>query len=125
PGLRVKLTGPGGTREVVRATTAAALQREHGQIAINGHFFLPFPSADADAWVVGFAASEGRPFSAFEVPEQSYAIVANAPALNIDSRNRASIVHRDPADADGLHVRESVEIWTAVAGSAQIVSDGV
>lgn len=100
------------------------LRRTHAQIAINGHFFLPFPSTDTEAWLVGFAVSEGRVFSAFETPEQSYAIVANAPALNVDSRNRASIVHRDPADADGRRVLESVELWTTVAGSAQIVTDG-
>jgi hypothetical protein len=63
-------------------------------------------------------------FSAFESPEQSYAIVAAAPALNIDARNRARIVHRDPRRADGLHVRERVRLWNVVAGSAQIVTDG-
>ena len=124
PGVRVKLSPPGGTREVVRQRTTEYVMSAHAQIGVNGHFFLPFPSSDADAWVIGFAASEGRVFSAFETPEQSYALVADAPALDIDQRNHATIVHRDPGQPDGRHVREDVEVWTAVAGSAQIVTNG-
>jgi hypothetical protein len=123
-GIRFLLSEPRGSREVERETTLAFLRRTHAQVAINGHFFLPFPSTDTEAWVVGFGVSEGRVFSAFETPEQSYAIVANAPAVNIDSHNRASIVHRDPAAADGRRVAEPVELWTTVAGSAQIVTAG-
>lgn len=124
PGIRVALSPPAGGREVVRQSTLAFLTQEHAQIAINAHFFLPFPSADVDAWVIGLAASNGRVYSAFESPEQSFALVADAPALNIDPDNRASIVHRDPRQADGLHVLEPVRLWTALAGSAQIVTDG-
>ena len=124
PGLRFVLSPPAGSREVTRETTAAFLTRQRAQVAINGHFFLPFPSTDADAWLIGLAASEGRVFSAFETPEQSYALVADAPALNIDRQNRASIVHRDSTKPGGLHVMESVELWTTVAGAAQIVTNG-
>src|SRR4029079_18898552 len=101
PGIRFTLSPPSGTREVVRETPRAFLERQHAQIAINAHFFLPFPSADTDAWVIGLAASEGRVFSAFESPEQNYALVADAPALNIDAGNHASIVHRDRSRQDG------------------------
>ncbi|MEZ5318737.1 MAG: phosphodiester glycosidase family protein [Vicinamibacterales bacterium] len=125
PGIRLMLTPPAGPRETVRQTTADFVATVHAQAGINGHFFLPFPSTDTAAWLVGFAASEGRVFSAFESPEQSFALVADAPAINIDRANHASIVHRDPARPDGLHVREPVEVWTALAGSAQIVTDGV
>jgi hypothetical protein len=124
PGLRFKVSSPGGTRETVRQRTVDYLRQERAQLAINAHFFLPFPSTDTDAWVIGLAASEGRLFSAFESPEQSFAIVADAPALNIDARNRARIVHRNPKKPDGLHVRERVKLWNVVAGSAQIVTDG-
>jgi hypothetical protein len=124
PGIRFTLSPPAGSREVVRETTLAFLERQHAQVAINAHFFLPFPSADTDAWVIGLAASEGRVFSAFESPEQNFALVADAPAINIDAVNHAAIVHRDPAHTDGLHVREPVTLWTALAGSAQIVTDG-
>ncbi len=124
PGIRFTLSPPAGAREVVRQTSLEFLKAEHAQIAINAHFFLPFPSPDTDAWVIGLAASEGRVYSAFETPVQSFAITADAPALNIDRANHASIVHRDPSQSDGLHVRERVELWTALSGSAQIVTDG-
>jgi len=115
PGLRFKVTPPSGSRETIRETTLEFLTREHAQIAINAHFFLPFPSDDRDAWLVGLAASEGRVYSAFETPEQRYAIVADSPALNIDATNHATIVHRGDATA----------LWNTVSGSAQIVTDGV
>ena len=108
PGIRFKVSPPGGDREVLRQSTLDFLKQEHAQIAINGHFFLPFPSEDKTAWVIGLAASEGRVFSAFEIPEQSYALVAFAPAINIDRDNHASIVTYDPANADQKHVREKV-----------------
>src|SRR6185436_7639179 len=121
---RFKVSPPGGSRETIRQRTVDYLRQERAQLAINAHFFLPFPSDDTDAFVIGLAASEGRVFSAFESPEQSFAIVSDAPALNIDARNRARIVHRNPKKPDGLRVRERVRLWNVVAGSAQIVTDG-
>ena len=44
PGIRFKLTPPGGKLETVRQTTLAFLNQEHAQIAINAHFFMPFPA---------------------------------------------------------------------------------
>jgi exopolysaccharide biosynthesis protein len=122
--LRFTLSPPAGSREVIRQTTLEFLTQEHAQVAINAHFFLPFPSPDRDAWVIGIAASEGRVYSAFESPEQDYALVVDAPGLNIDRDNHATIVHRDRTQADGLHVAEPVALWTAFAGSAQIVTGG-
>lgn len=124
PGLRFMVSAPAGPREAVRQTTLEFLRQQKAQLAINAHFFLPFPSTDTDSWVIGLAASEGRVYSAFEIAQQSFAIVANAPALNIDSRNRARIVRRDQRKADGLQVRERVRLWNAVSGSAQIVTEG-
>jgi exopolysaccharide biosynthesis protein len=123
-GLRFKLSPPAGSREVVRQTTTEFLRQEQAQVAVNAHFFLPFPSTDTDAWLIGLAASNGRVYSAFETPEQSFAIVEDAPAVNIDASNHATVVHRDRTQADGAHVREAVTLWTVVAGSAQIITDG-
>ena len=75
--------------------------------------------------MIGLAASEGRVFSAFEIPEQSYALVAFAPAINIDRDNHASIVTDDPANPDQKHVREKVALWNVLSGSSQIVTRGV
>jgi hypothetical protein len=125
PGIAFKLSPPGGKLETVRQTTLEFLLQEHAQIAVNAHYFLPWPSSSPEASLVGFAASNGTVYSAFEVPEQSYALTPYAPALNIDAENHASIVHRDPAFADGKHILEPVKVWNAVAGSAQIVTGGV
>jgi hypothetical protein len=125
PGLRVMLSPAGGSREAVRETTLDFVRRQGAQFGVNGHFFLPFPSDDADAFVIGLAASEGNVYSAFETPEQSFALVPDAPALAIDRRNRARIVHRARGDATGRRVRERGSLWTAVSGSAQVVTDGV
>ena len=124
PGLRFKLSPSSGSREAVRQTTLDFLKQEGAQVAINAHFFLPFPSTDTDAWLIGIAASDGRVYSAFESPEQTYAIVADAPGLNIDADNHAAIVHRDTRQSDARRVSEAVTLWTTVAGSAQIVTDG-
>ena len=125
PKIQFELTPPNGSLETVRETTSDFLNREHGQVAINGHFFLPFPSTSADAMLIGLAASQGNVYSAFESPIQSYAIVTDAPTINIDFSNTASVVHRDPSFHDGKHVLENVTLWNAVSGSAQIVTNSV
>jgi exopolysaccharide biosynthesis protein len=124
PGIRFKVSTPGGDREVFRQTTLDFLKQERAQLAINAHFFLPFPSDDRTAWVIGLGASEGRVFSSFEIPEQNYALVAFASAINIDRDNQATIVTYDPSFADRQHVREKVSLWNVVAGSSQIVTSG-
>lgn len=125
PGLRFHLTSPGGQLATVRQSTVDFLRQEHAQVAINAHYFLPWPSTGPEASLVGFAASGGTVYSAFEIPQQSYALAPYVPAINIDPKNHATLVHRDPAFADGRHVLEPVEIGDAVSGSAQIVTDGV
>lgn len=114
PGVRVTVSPPAGPRETMRQTTVEFVKEVHAQAGVNAHFFLPFPSTDAAAWVIGLAASEGRVFSACETPEQHYALVANAPAINIDRANRASVVR----------CGTNAGLWTAVSGAAQIVTDG-
>jgi hypothetical protein len=108
--------------EVVRQRTTDFLEDAHGQVAINSHFFAPYPvPAGSDqgdfAYLIGLAASRGNVYSSFESPFQNYAIAADAPAINIDRQNRATLVHRDPAFADGKHVLENVELFNALSGS--------
>ena len=124
PGLSFKLTPPAGSLDTVRQTTLEFLKQEKAQLAVNGHYFVPFPSQQLDASVVGFAASGGKAFAPFEDPVQSYALVQNVPALNLDPSNRATWVHPDPADPERKKVREAVTIGNAVSGSAQIVTKG-
>jgi len=125
PGIAFRLSPPAGTLETVRQTTLDFLRQEHAQVAVNAHFFLPFPSTNTNADLVGFAASNGTVYSAFETPSQSYAIVGHAPAINLDRSNHARIVHCDTRFPDGKHLQEKVQIWNALAGSAQIVTNGV
>jgi phosphodiester glycosidase len=138
PGENLPAVAPGSTTpnwpvvpfEVVRQRTLDFLNTSHAQAAINVHFFAPFPvpggsTQSAYAYVIGLAASRGKVYSGFESPIQSYAIVTNSPGLNIDRSNNASIVHRHPASADGMRVLENVELWNALAGSGQILTNGV
>jgi hypothetical protein len=123
-GVRFELSPPGGRAEVVRQTVVEFLNSRHAQVAINAHFFWPWPTEDTDVEVLGLAVSNGRVYSSFETPVQSYALLPDAPALNIDRQNRATIVHRSPASADGWRVREHVQLWTTLSGSAQILTNG-
>jgi exopolysaccharide biosynthesis protein len=125
PGIAFKLTPRGGALETVRQTTLDFLKQEHAQVAINAHFFLPFPSTNTAADVIGLAASDGTVYSAFETPAQSYAIVDHAPAINLDRSNHVRIVHCDTRFPEGRHVREKVRLWNALAGSAQIITNGI
>lgn len=132
PGIRFRVSPPRGKLETIRQTTLGFLKESQAQVAINAHFYFPYTTPEPDANVVGFAASDGRIYSPFEpqpiapgYPDQSYAILPFAPALNIDPSNRANIVHRDPAIADNRHVLEPVTVWNAVAGSAQIITRGI
>ncbi len=116
--------------ETVRQTTIDYLTESHAQVAINSHFFAPFPvpggsTQGAFAYLIGLAASRGNVYSAFELPFQNYAIVRDSPAINVDRDNNAGIVHRDPGFADGKHVLEDVTLWNALSGSGQIVTNGV
>jgi hypothetical protein len=81
------------------------------------HFFAPFPvpagsTQSPYAYVIGLATSRGKVFSGFESPVQSYAIVTNAPGLNIDKSNNTTIVHGDPNCTDGMDVLENVDLAT-------------
>jgi hypothetical protein len=124
PGIRFKLSPRAGKQEVLRETTLDFLKHEGAQLAVNAHFFWPFPSPDVEAVVIGIAASDGLVYSAFESPVQSYALVADAPGINIDRENQARVVHRDRAGPDGTRVLERVTLWNTLSGSAQIVTEG-
>ena len=56
--------------------------------------------------------------------DQGYAILYNAPAINIDQFNRASIVTWN-GGVDRTHVNEAVVVWNAFGGSAQVITNGV
>ena len=131
PGIRFKLTSPGGTRETVRQRTVDFLEAEQAQLAVNTHFYVPVSDLEPNVNLAGLAVSEGRVYSPFEpqpvapgLAFQAYAILPFAPALNLDPSNHAAIVHFDATDTNGTQTVERVRLWNAVAGSAQIVTAG-
>ena len=106
-------------------TTLAYQQQVGAQMAINTDFFLPYPGAGPNSSytnLVGFAASNGNIYSGFQNPVQSYAIVNNAPAINITQNNQAQIV---TASGNGTQVQQNVSIYNAFSGSAQVITNGV
>lgn len=129
PGIRFKLTPRGGPLETIKQSTLDFMTNQHAQIAVNMHFFEPWPAPAPDpgsADLVGLAASEGDVYSAFEpAPAKPHAIRFNAQGLNIDPSNRAAIVSRNPADPSGLSVAEPVKLWNAFSGSERVLSNGV
>jgi hypothetical protein len=126
PGLRFRVTPQAGSLDTIKQTTLDFLKEQKAQLAINGHFFEPWPAPNPDpgtADLVGLAASDGRVYSPFEDhPPKSYAIGPNAPAFNIDSHNAATIVHRNPGDATGRRVAEPVTLYNALAGNKQLLT---
>ena len=128
PGVRFRLTPHSGPLHTRKQTTLEYLKQQRGQVAINAHFFEPWPAPGVDpgtAGLVGIAASDGDVYSPFtDKPPKRYAIWPNAPGLNIGANGRATIVHRNPADPDGYAVQEKVKLHNALAGSEQIVTDG-
>ncbi|MGA2065433.1 MAG: TIGR03790 family protein [Thermoguttaceae bacterium] len=146
PGIGFLVTpyNPGGGKATMKETTLHFLNAHRNagaRIAINAHFFEPWPAPAPDpgaADLVGLAASSathngpgaasGAPhaYSPFTSrPPKSYAILADAPGLNIDQSNCATIVHRRNDDATGYGTREGVALYNTVAGCAQIITDGV
>jgi exopolysaccharide biosynthesis protein len=134
PGISFAVTPHSGSRETTRQTTTDFVNQEQAKLGINVAFFDPVAvpaSSNSEVYLAGLIMSQGQYVSNFDpqpapgfTPDQSYAIVSNAPALNIDQTNHASVVHRDPAQPDNQHILESTNLWNAVSGSAQIITDG-
>jgi hypothetical protein len=127
-GIRFRLTPHSGPLHTGKQTTLGYLRQQQAQIAINAHFFEPWPAPSPDpgtASLVGIAASDGQVYAPFldKAPKQ-YAIQPNAPGLNIDAGNHACIVHRNAADPSGYTVAEPVTLHNTLAGNEQIVTSG-
>jgi hypothetical protein len=128
PDIRFRLTPRGGPLHTIKQTTLEYLKQQRAQIAINAHFFEPWPAPGVDpgtASLVGIAASDGDVYSSFmNKPPKRYAIQPDAPGLNIGANGRATIVHRGAADPNGYAVHEKVTLHNALSGSEQIVTGG-
>ncbi len=99
-------------------------------MAVNAQFFRPYPAEpNGGTNLVGFAASEGKVYAPFDdAPAQSYAIVANAPGLNIGADNAAQLVLRGPTAGSlvsASNTAVAVTPYNTVTGSARIIAAGV
>jgi exopolysaccharide biosynthesis protein len=124
PGIHFEMsptTNPGGTTTSngnaypntnTPQQTQTFMHNVGAQFAINTEFFIN-PNGGATP-LFGFAASDGNVYSPFQATNGNmYAIVPDAPAINIASNNTAQIVTSQPAN-----------VYNALAGSAQIITNG-
>jgi hypothetical protein len=128
PGLRFLLTPHQGPKDTLKETTLQFLTRQKAQVAVNVHFFSPWPAPDPDPGVadlLGLAASEGRVYSPFDTRLSTPTLFSGrAVGLNIDAHNRAGIVHRKNGDRTGRLVAEPVKLHNAMSGNKQILTQG-
>jgi len=125
PGLRFQLSPHMGRLDTICMSALAFMCERKAQMAINAHFFEPWPMTNSDqaANLVGIAASDGQVYSPFEDnPSRPFAIHTNAPGLNLDARNHATIVHRG---TNAFSAAEPVRLWNTVSGNEYIVSNGM
>jgi hypothetical protein len=119
------------TNDVMKSPVLPFMQANHAVIALDIMLFN-FVDNNPYAENVGFAASRGNVISPFTTQppidgsgvykNQAYAIVDNAPAINIDKYNNASLVTRG---VSGNTIAQNVNIYNAFAGSALILTNGV
>lgn len=120
PGIRFLVTPAAGSRETIRQTTLDFLVEHHAQIAINAHFFTPWPTTDAQVDLKGLAASTGRVYSAFE-RNLAYPFQKDLPALNIAADCTATIVYQAAGDTTGVATNPPVCLYNTVSGNEQIL----
>ncbi len=131
PTLSFLVTPQSGPRDTQIQTTRQFLATRSAQLAINAHFFTPFPDdGTGTTWLIGLAASsatdgpQGHAYAPFDrnvgSPFQN-----DLPALNIGPDNTATLVYQALADATGYATDPTVTLHNAVSGNEQLLSNGV
>lgn len=120
-GLSFRVTPPNGDdpEETTKQTTSAFLQAQGAQLALNAHFFDPWPPPDPDpgyALLEGLAVSDGNAYSAFET--------SAAVGLNFDPEGVATLVRAVADDPTGFATDPVVTLHNAVGARDQIVTAG-
>lgn len=114
PGIGFYTTPPGGSLNTIGETTSQFLDSSGTQVAINANFFSPCCNAAAEPkTVIGLAVSDGTVVA----PPTSAAGDSNV-ALLLSKANQAAIVTTTTS-------MNLASVYNAVAGSAQIVQNGV
>jgi hypothetical protein len=131
PTLRFLVTPQVGPRDTVIQTTRQFLATQNAQIAINAHFFTPFPDDGTGyTWLIGLAASSatsgphGHAYAPFDMNVGS-PFQSNLPALNMGADNTVTLVYQAAGDVTGYATDPPVALDNAVSGNEQILSGGV
>ena len=105
--LRFLVTPQTGPRDTTIQTTLQFLTAQAAQLAINAHFFTPFPDDGTGyTWLIGLAASSatngphGHAYAPFD-RNMGYPYQNDLPALNIGADNTATLVYQAAGDATG------------------------
>jgi hypothetical protein len=131
PAIHFLVTPQSGPRDTIIQTTRQFLSARSAQLAVNAHFFTPFPDdGTGTTWLVGLAASSattgpyGHAYAPFE-RNLGGAFQNDLPALNLAADNTATIVLQAASDLTGYATDPPVALYNAVSGNEQLLSNGV
>jgi hypothetical protein len=131
PGVRFLVTPQSGPRDTANQTTLQFLVAQAAQIAINAHFFTPWPAdGTGTSWLTGLAASSatngahGHAYAPFDA-NLGYPYQDDLPALNLGADNMATVVHQAPGDLSGYATDPPLVPYNAISGNEQILTGGV
>lgn len=137
PGIRFEVSPaappePAGTLDGVAVETRVErtldfMNRVGAQFAVNAAFFGHPAAGDGGTYITGFCCSRGHVSSGFEArPVLAYAIVPDAPGIDIDATNNARVVCRgsSPLAIAAAPGGDDIRPHNTVTGCARIVTDG-
>jgi hypothetical protein len=131
PSVHFLVTPQSGPRDTIIQTTRQFLTAQFAQLAVNAHFFTPFPDdGTGTTFLVGLAASSattgphGHAYAPFE-RNLGGAFADDLPALNLEADNTAMIVLQAVGDDTGYATDPPVTLTNAVGGNEQLLENGV
>lgn len=116
PGIRFVTTAPNGDRprDTDTETTLQFARRTGARVAINANFFSSINTPTTE--VLSLAVSSGIRYSPWS---------KSLPwGINIDAKNRATIIRMDEDDPSGFGAIPPVALYHAVAGNVRVVAAG-
>lgn len=118
-GIDFTLTPDNGDeeRETTRQTTRSFLTETDAQLAINGHFFRPWPAEDPYADLLGLGVSDGDVYSFFEGGYNQAFVTTSEGTLHI--------VEQAEDDETGSAISPDLDVDDALGASERILRDGV
>jgi hypothetical protein len=131
PTVHFLVTPQSGPRDTIIQTTRQFVAAQAAQIAINAHFFTPFPDdGTGTTTLVGLAASSattgphGHAYAPFE-RNLGGAFQDDLPAVDLGADNTATLVLQAAGDITGYATDPPVALTNAVGGNEQLLRDGV